>query len=101
MRRATARSAASRNQRYRIRVRQVFPLWGRDTARGRNGRITAEQPSREVMRPDEVGEWTVLTLTAHIYSIRVVRIDRNRKIIRCPSAREESLDIAVRLESLR
>src|SRR5215813_5420511 len=100
-RRGTARRAASWDLLDRIPVRQVFPLWRRDRARGRNPRITAEQPSREVTRPDEVetgkgrgGEF--LPITGHIYCIRVVPIDRNRKMNASLSARVEPHDYANR-----
>src|SRR5215831_1206071 len=101
MRRAVVRRAASRDLRYRIRVRQVVPLWRRDRARWRNSRITAEEPSREVARPDEVGKGGVLTIAAHINCIRVVPIDRNRKVKASLTAGVEALDLAIRLESLR
>jgi hypothetical protein len=101
MRRATARRAASLNLLDRIQVRQVFPLWRRDCARGRNIRITAEQPSREVTRPDEVGKGRVLPIAGHIEYIRVVPIDRYRKMNGSLSAGVESLDFAIRLESPR
>src|SRR5262245_32352302 len=97
MRRATTRRAASLNLLDRIQVSQVFPLWRRDRARGRNARITAEQPSREVTRPDEVGKRRVLTIAGHIDCIRVVTIDRNRKMNGSLSARVESLDFAISL----
>src|SRR5215813_4564920 len=100
-RRGTARRAASWDLLDRIPVRQVLPLWRRDRARGRNPRITAEQPSREVTRPDEVGKGGVLTIAGHIYCIRVVPIDRNRKMNASLSARVESLDLAIRLQSPR
>src|SRR5215510_11826254 len=99
MRRAAARRAATRNLRDRIRVRQVFPLWGRNRA-PRQGRITAKQPSREIIRSDEVGKWIVLTIACHINYIRGVPIDRNRKMNGSLSARVES-DIASRPRSLR
>src|SRR5262252_3123983 len=101
MRRAAVRRAASRDLRDRIQVRQMLPLWRGDHARGRNARITAEQPSREVARPDEVGKGRVLTIAGHIDCIRVVPIDRNRKMNESLSARVESHDMAVRLASLR
>src|SRR5262245_58324727 len=109
MRRATARRTASRDLRDRIQVRQVFPLWRRDRARGRNPRITAEQPSREVTRPDEVdtGKGSggkFLPITGHIYCIRDVPIDRNRKMNASLSYRVELHDYvhdyAIRAQSL-
>src|SRR5215468_12569621 len=101
MRRAIALRAASRDRLDRIQVRQVRPLWRRDRASRRNPRITAEQPSREVTRPDEVGKGRVLTIAGHIDCIRVVTIDRNRKMNGSLSAGVESLDLAIRLQSPR
>src|SRR5215471_12853365 len=101
MRRAVVRRDAPRDLRDRIQVREVWPLWRRDRARGRNPRITSEQPSREVARPDEVGKGRVLTIAGHIDCIRVIPIDRNRKMNGSLPARVESLDLAIRLQSPR
>src|SRR5262249_41234380 len=101
VRRTVVRRAASRDLRDRIQVRQMLPLWRRGHARGRNARITAKEPSREVVRPDEVGKGTILTIAGHIDRIRVISISRNRKMNGSLSARVESHDMAVRLASLR
>src|SRR5262245_15892048 len=106
MRRATVRRASSRNLLDRIRVRQVFPLWRRDRASGRNARITAEQPSRVVTRPNEVGELDGgkgigLPIAGHIDCIWVVTIDRDRKMYGSLSAGVDSLDSAISLQSPR
>src|SRR5215475_10010739 len=98
MRRSVMSRAASRNLRYRIRIRQVFPLWRWDRAPGRC-RITAEQPSKEALSTDKVGEiiishepliFTGLCIAPHINYIRVVPISQNRKMNFSLTARVDS-----------
>src|SRR5262245_63438254 len=95
MRRATACRSASRDLLDRIQMRQVFPLWRRDRARGRNARITSEKPSREVTRPDKVGKGRVLPIARYIECIRVVSISHNLKMNVYLSARVETLALYI------